>query len=201
MEASTHLSGSCKSPAPRRPIILSAATQAPSASANRPCIFRLAADRSRASASPARSSGAACLLKAERFIADMGSGTVVSLPAAETERRWRETTTQWPIVHAILHGVSQNQMMARHRANHVNVAYAPTAEIADKALATKAAMLAELGVRYIFAGSMHIASSMLQAAGYGCKLLHDCIVPPPSLPARNNSHLLVDGPNRAAQRG
>ncbi|HEV2487252.1 MAG TPA: fucose isomerase [Terracidiphilus sp.] len=78
--------------------------------------------------------------------ADMGRGTVVSLPAAETERRWKETTTQWPIVHTILYGVSQNQLMARHKANHVNVAYAPTAEMADKALATKAAMLAELGV-------------------------------------------------------
>jgi hypothetical protein len=78
--------------------------------------------------------------------ADLGRGTVVSLPAAETERRWRETTVQWPIVHAILHGVSQNQMMARHRANHVNVAYAPSAELADHALATKAAMSAELGV-------------------------------------------------------
>jgi len=78
--------------------------------------------------------------------ADIGRGTVVSLPAAETERRWRETTTQWPIVHAVLHGVRQNQMMARHRANHINVAYAPSAETADKALATKAAMLDELGV-------------------------------------------------------
>jgi hypothetical protein len=84
--------------------------------------------------------------------ADLGRGTVVSLPAAETERRWRETTIQWPIVHAILHGVSQNQMMARHRANHLNVAYAPSVDLADKALATKAAMLAELGVRVHFCG-------------------------------------------------
>ena len=83
---------------------------------------------------------------------DMGRGTVVGLPAAETERRWRETTTQWPIVHTILHGVSQNQMMARHRANHVNVAYAPSEELADKALATKAAMLAELGVQVHLCG-------------------------------------------------
>ncbi len=78
--------------------------------------------------------------------ADLGRGTVVSLPAAETERRWRETTLQWPIVNTVLHGVSQNQMMARHRANHINLAYAPTAGAADQALATKAAMLAELGV-------------------------------------------------------
>ena len=84
--------------------------------------------------------------------ADIGRGTVVSLPAAETERRWRETTTQWPIVHAILHGVTQNQMMARHRANHVNIAYAPSAETADKALATRAAMLDELGVKVHLCG-------------------------------------------------
>jgi L-fucose isomerase-like protein len=83
---------------------------------------------------------------------DMGRGTVVSLPAAETERRWRETTVQWPIVHTILHGVSQNQMMARHRANHVNVAYAPSADAAGKALATKAAMLAELGIHVHLCG-------------------------------------------------
>ena len=77
---------------------------------------------------------------------DIGRGTVVSLPQEETERRWRETTPPWPIVHTVLHGVSQNQMMARHRANHVNIAYAPSAEVAGKALATKAAMFAELGV-------------------------------------------------------
>ena len=83
---------------------------------------------------------------------DLGRGTVVALPAAETERRWRETTPQWPIVHAVLHGVSQNQFMARHRANHINVAYAPTAEDANKALATKAAMLAALGIHVHLCG-------------------------------------------------
>jgi hypothetical protein len=84
--------------------------------------------------------------------ADLGRGTVVSLPTQETERRWRESTTQWPIVHAILHGVSQNQMMARHRANHLNVAYATSTESADRALATKAAMLAELGIHVHLCG-------------------------------------------------
>ncbi len=83
---------------------------------------------------------------------DLGRGTVVSLPAAETERRWKETTLPWPIVHAVLHGVGQNQLMARHKANHVNVAYAPTAEMADKALATKAAMFADLGVKVHLCG-------------------------------------------------
>lgn len=83
---------------------------------------------------------------------DMGRGTVVSLPEAETKRRWKETTTQWPIVHAVLHGIGQNQLMARHKANHINVAYAPTAEAADKALFTKAAMFAELGVKVHLCG-------------------------------------------------
>jgi hypothetical protein len=84
---------------------------------------------------------------------DIGRGSVVSLPREETERRWRETTPPWPIVHTLLHGVSQNQMMARHRANHVNIAYAPSAEIAAKALATKAAMFAELGIAVHLCGN------------------------------------------------
>ncbi len=89
--------------------------------------------------------------------ADLGRGTVVTLPAAETERRWKQTTYQWPIVNAVLHGVSQNQFMARHRANHVNVAYAPSADAADKALATKAAMLADLGITVHLCGSTQLS--------------------------------------------
>jgi L-fucose isomerase-like protein len=84
---------------------------------------------------------------------DIGRGTVVTLPQAETERRWKETTPPWPIVHTVLHGVTQNQMMARHRANHVNIAYAPTAESAAQALAAKAAMFAELGVQVNLCGA------------------------------------------------
>ena len=85
--------------------------------------------------------------------ADLGRGTAVSLPAAETERRWRETTYQWPIMHAVFHGVDRNQFMARHRANHVNVAYADSPQMADKALAVKAAMLAELGIAVHLCGN------------------------------------------------
>jgi hypothetical protein len=89
--------------------------------------------------------------------ADLGRGTVVTLPAAETERRWKQTTYQWPIVNAVFHGVSQNQFMARHRANHVNVAYAPSAEAADKAFAAKAAMMAELGLTVHLCGNTHLS--------------------------------------------
>jgi hypothetical protein len=84
--------------------------------------------------------------------ADIGRATSIELPAEETARRWKETTSQWPIMHAVLHGVSRDQFMARHHANHVNVAYAPTAEVADKALAAKAAMMAELGIEVNICG-------------------------------------------------
>ncbi len=87
-----------------------------------------------------------------RVHADLGRATAVELPPEETQRRWDATTPEWPIMHAILHGVSRDQMMARHKANHINVAYAPTPEIADRALAAKAAMLHEMGINVHFCG-------------------------------------------------
>lgn len=78
--------------------------------------------------------------------ADMGLADAITLPAAETERRWKSVTPQWPIMHVRLRGVTQNQFMARHHANHVNVAYAPDAATAEKALAAKAAMMAQMGI-------------------------------------------------------
>jgi hypothetical protein len=84
--------------------------------------------------------------------ADLGRATVVELPAEETQRRLDATTPQWPIMHAVLHGVTRDQMMARHKANHVNVAYAPDAATADRALLAKAAMFDALGVRVHLCG-------------------------------------------------
>ncbi len=78
---------------------------------------------------------------------DLGLADAITLPAEETERRWRETTYQWPITHAVLHGVSRDQFMARHRANHINIAYAPDAAEARKALWAKASALETLGIR------------------------------------------------------
>jgi hypothetical protein len=84
--------------------------------------------------------------------ADLGRATAMRLPEAETQRRWQATSPEWPILHAVLHNVSRDQMMARHRANHISVAYAPSAEMADKALAAKAAMLAEMGIKVHLCG-------------------------------------------------
>ena len=77
---------------------------------------------------------------------DLGVASVVSLPAKEAERGWRETTPQWRIMHAVLHGVTRDQMMARHKSNHIQVVYAPSEKEANRAVRVKAAMMAELGL-------------------------------------------------------
>ena len=88
--------------------------------------------------------------------ADIGRGTVVALPPAEMQFRWESTTPQWPIMSALLHGVSRDQLMARHKANHIQVAYAPSAQTADQALAAKAAMFAEMGITVHLCGAVKV---------------------------------------------
>ncbi|WP_426061789.1 fucose isomerase [Hymenobacter sp. B1770] len=85
---------------------------------------------------------------------DLGVGEAVALPAAETQRRWQLTTPEWPIMHAVLRGVSRDQMMARHKANHIQVVYAPYEAKAHQACRIKAAALAELGVEVHFCGDV-----------------------------------------------
>jgi len=76
---------------------------------------------------------------------DTGLAEVVELPPAETGERWNLTTPQWPIMHAVLKGVTRDQMMARHKSNHIQVAYAPGKAAARRALYAKAAAMNELG--------------------------------------------------------
>jgi hypothetical protein len=85
--------------------------------------------------------------------ADLGRAKVVELPREETERRWRITTPQWPIMHAVTYGITRDQMMARHKSNHIQVAYAPDAEGANLALATKAATFREMGLDVSICGT------------------------------------------------
>ncbi|MCZ2149857.1 MAG: fucose isomerase [Bryobacterales bacterium] len=87
--------------------------------------------------------------------ADLGRAGVIDLPREETERRWSITTPQWPIMHAVTYGVSRDQMMARHKSNHIQVAYAPGAASANHALAVKASMFAALGLEVAVCGSGH----------------------------------------------
>jgi hypothetical protein len=83
---------------------------------------------------------------------DIGRGQAVSLPEEETRRRSQATNPEWPIMHAVLTGVDRDRMMARHKANHIQVAYANSAADADRAMRTKAALAAELGIEVHLCG-------------------------------------------------
>ena len=84
---------------------------------------------------------------------DLGRAKVVELPDEETERRWQATTPQWPIMHAVTYGVSRDQMMARHKSNHIHVAYAESSADADKAMFAKASMADALGIDVSLCGT------------------------------------------------
>ncbi len=85
---------------------------------------------------------------------DIGRGGVVSLPAEETESRWAATTPQWPIMHAVTYGVSRDQLMAKHQANHIQVAYANSAAEADQCMFAKAAFAQALGMAVNVCGTL-----------------------------------------------
>lgn len=85
---------------------------------------------------------------------DLGVGEAVLLPEEETERRWQGTTPQWPIMHATLTGVSRDQMMARHQANHIQVVYTTDKASAHKACRIKASALEEMGIHVHFCGDV-----------------------------------------------
>lgn len=87
---------------------------------------------------------------------DLGVGEVVELPTEETNRRWEATTPEWPIMHAVLKGVSRDQMMARHKANHIQVVYANYEANAHEACRIKAAALDELGIKVHFCGDVNL---------------------------------------------
>lgn len=85
---------------------------------------------------------------------DTGIAECVELPRQETEERWQLTTPQWPIMHLVLEGITRDQMMARHKSNHIQVAYAPTKEDARHALYAKGAAMKELGLNVFICGDV-----------------------------------------------
>ncbi len=84
---------------------------------------------------------------------DLGRAKVIKLPRNETERRWQATTYQWPIMHAVTYGITRDQMMGRHKANHIQVAYAGNAAAADRALGVKASFADALGIKVNLCGT------------------------------------------------
>jgi len=85
---------------------------------------------------------------------DIGRGAAVELPAEESRRRLEATTPQWPVMHAVTYGVTRDQLMAKHQANHIQVAYAKDAKYADHCLQAKAACAHALGIKVNICGTM-----------------------------------------------
>ncbi|AHG21532.1 signal transduction protein [Chania multitudinisentens RB-25] len=61
----------------------------------------------------------------------IGTGHAVELPEAEFERRRRATNYEWPLLNAVLDGVSRDDLMAGHQSNHLTVAYVEEAVLPE----------------------------------------------------------------------
>jgi len=118
-----------------------------------PMYFRLGGGTVRGIAKPGEIVWSRIFVADGKLKMDLGRAKVIALPQEETERRWKETTVQWPIMHAVTYGVTRDQMMARHKANHIQVAYANSAKEADLALYAKAELARELGLEVSLCGT------------------------------------------------
>ena len=94
---------------------------------------------------------------AGELMMDLGLLSAVALPDEEMERRWNSTTKQWPIMNAVFHGVSRDQLMAAHQSNHIQVVYADDEARARSALRVKALLAQELGMRVRLCGCAEVA--------------------------------------------
>ena len=121
-----------------------------------PMYFRLGGGTIKGISKPGHVVWSRVYIEAGKLKVDMGLAESLALPMAETERRWSITTPQWPMMHTLFPGISRDQFMAQHCSNHIQVAYAPDKASAAKALTTKAAMFAEMGLALNFCGHIDI---------------------------------------------
>jgi L-fucose isomerase-like protein len=127
-----------------------------------PMYFRLGGGTIKGVSKPGEVVWSRIFVAKDRLHMDIGRCRAVALPEAETERRWQATTPQWPIMHTVFYGVTRDQMMARHQANHIQVVYAPDAKAADRALAAKAAMAEAMGIHVHLCGSAHTGKPLAE---------------------------------------
>ncbi|MGJ3241362.1 MAG: fucose isomerase [Opitutales bacterium] len=118
-----------------------------------PMYFRLGGSTLQGVAKPGEIVWSRIFVEAGKLKMDLGRAKVIKLPEEETQRRLDATTPQWPIMHAVTYGVDRDQMMARHKANHLQVAYAKDAASADLCLYTKAALAQNLGIEVSLCGT------------------------------------------------
>jgi hypothetical protein len=118
-----------------------------------PMYFRLGGSTLKGISKPGEIVWSRIYVADDRLHMDIGRAGVIELPLAETQRRWNATTSQWPIMHAVLYGVDRDQMMAQHKSNHIQVVYATDAKAADASVYAKAAMAQAMGIRVNFCGT------------------------------------------------
>ncbi|MFV2064198.1 MAG: fucose isomerase [Chloroflexota bacterium] len=119
-----------------------------------PVYFHLGGGTNKGVSKPGAVVWSRVFLMDDQLQVDIGRASALELPEEETQRRWDATSSNWPIMHAVLHGVSRDQFMGRHRSNHIQVVYAPDDASADRALAAKAAMFDALGVKVNLCGTV-----------------------------------------------
>jgi hypothetical protein len=118
-----------------------------------PMYFRLGGGTLRGISRPGEIVWSRFYVEENKLKLDIGRGQAITLPEAETNRRWQATTVQWPIMHAVTYGVSRDQMMAQHKSNHIQVVYATDAESADSAALAKAQLAHDLGIEVNICGT------------------------------------------------
>ncbi len=62
---------------------------------------------------------------------DCGTGHAYELPTEEFSRRRNATSPEWPLLNAVLDGVSRDQLMGGHQSNHITVGYVDEGKVED----------------------------------------------------------------------
>lgn len=119
-----------------------------------PMFFRKGGGTLRGIARPGEIIWSRIFIEDGRLKMDIGRGKAISLPDEETQRRWSSTNPEWPMMHGVFYGISRDQMMARHKANHIQVVYANSAGEADRAMMVRASLAHMLGLEVSLCGSL-----------------------------------------------
>lgn len=119
-----------------------------------PMYFRLGGGTIKGVSKPGSVVWSRVFVEPDGLKADIGLAEAIALPPEETERRSQMTTPPWPIMHAVLPGITRDQFMARHASNHIQVAYAPDHDTARRAMFAKAAMFEGMGMAVSFCGDI-----------------------------------------------
>ena len=124
--ASTSSCGCWRSRARCRPPTSTAGTAGRARERQSPMYFPLGGGTIKGMCKPGEVVWSRVFVEKGRLNCDLGRGQARwSCRRRRCEERWRLTTPQWPIMHLVMNGITRDQFMARHKANHIQVAYAP----------------------------------------------------------------------------